>query len=158
MRGCAQPFRLSPTGTETTRFRLLRSVLTLTPPLEPVEAPLYEANIRGSDPLSSARRAGRGTPIRCAPPFACTLLGGGVSERPKEHASKACVGVTSPWVQIPPPPPRGPDETRGLRSTKPPEGVPAGAFSGGFAVRGGSRGHDRPSSGGGGVRSRLAFR
>ena len=30
---------------------------------------------------------------------------GGVSERPKEHASKACVGVTPPWVQIPPPPP-----------------------------------------------------
>ena len=32
---------------------------------------------------------------------------GGVSERPKEHASKACVGVTPPWVQIPPPPPHG---------------------------------------------------
>jgi hypothetical protein len=28
-----------------------------------------------------------------------------VSERPKEHASKACVGETQPWVQIPPPPP-----------------------------------------------------
>ena len=34
----------------------------------------------------------------------CTLFDGGVSERPKEHASKACVGVTPPWVQIPPPP------------------------------------------------------
>ncbi len=34
---------------------------------------------------------------------------GGVSERPKEHASKACVGETQPWVQIPPPPPS--DET-----------------------------------------------
>src|SRR5437660_12294927 len=34
-----------------------------------------------------------------------TLLGGGVSERPKEHASKACEGATPPWVQIPPPPP-----------------------------------------------------
>jgi hypothetical protein len=33
-----------------------------------------------------------------------TLLGGGVSERPKEHASKACEGATPPWVQIPPPP------------------------------------------------------
>ena len=30
---------------------------------------------------------------------------GGVSERPKEHASKACDGETHPWVQIPPPPP-----------------------------------------------------
>ena len=35
----------------------------------------------------------------------CTLLRGGVSERPKERASKARVGATSPWVQIPPPPP-----------------------------------------------------
>src|SRR5262245_7344681 len=34
-----------------------------------------------------------------------TLLDGGVSERPKEHASKACEGVTPPRVQIPPPPP-----------------------------------------------------
>ncbi len=33
-----------------------------------------------------------------------TLCGGGVSERPKEHASKACEGATPPWVQIPPPP------------------------------------------------------
>jgi hypothetical protein len=32
--------------------------------------------------------------------------GGGVSERPKERASKARVGETQPWVQIPPPPPR----------------------------------------------------
>ena len=30
---------------------------------------------------------------------------GGVSERPKERASKARVGETQPWVQIPPPPP-----------------------------------------------------
>ena len=34
-----------------------------------------------------------------------TSLRGGVSERPKEHASKACEGATPPWVQIPPPPP-----------------------------------------------------
>src|SRR3954451_4334093 len=34
-----------------------------------------------------------------------TLVRGGVSERPKEHASKACVGASPPWVQIPPPPP-----------------------------------------------------
>jgi hypothetical protein len=27
-----------------------------------------------------------------------------VSERPKEHASKACDGASRPWVQIPPPP------------------------------------------------------
>ena len=33
------------------------------------------------------------------------LCGGGVSERPKEHASKACEGASPPWVQIPPPPP-----------------------------------------------------
>ena len=31
---------------------------------------------------------------------------GGVSERPKERASKARVGETQPWVQIPPPPPQ----------------------------------------------------
>ena len=34
------------------------------------------------------------------------LVGGAVSERPKEHASKACVGESPPWVQIPPAPPR----------------------------------------------------
>jgi hypothetical protein len=34
-----------------------------------------------------------------------TLQGGGVSEWPKERASKARVGETQPWVQIPPPPP-----------------------------------------------------
>jgi hypothetical protein len=34
---------------------------------------------------------------------------GSVSERPKEHASKACVGESPPWVQIPPlPHPEGP--------------------------------------------------
>src|SRR4051812_46789387 len=34
---------------------------------------------------------------------------GSVSERPKEHASKACVGESPPWVQIPPlPPAEGP--------------------------------------------------
>jgi hypothetical protein len=42
-------------------------------------------------------------PLRMFAP--CNLLGGGVSERPKERASKARVGATSPWVQIPPPPP-----------------------------------------------------
>ena len=34
-----------------------------------------------------------------------TLLDGGVSEWPKEHASKACDGLRRPRVQIPPPPP-----------------------------------------------------
>lgn len=34
------------------------------------------------------------------------LLSGGVSERPKEHASKACDGKHRPRVQIPPPPPK----------------------------------------------------
>ena len=33
------------------------------------------------------------------------VLVGSVSERPKEHASKACEGATPPWVQIPPLPP-----------------------------------------------------
>src|SRR5690606_17247372 len=32
------------------------------------------------------------------------LSGGGVSERPKERASKAREGSRPPWVQIPPPP------------------------------------------------------
>ena len=44
-------------------------------------------------------------PISSQPVGSGSLSGGGVSERPKEHASKACVGVTPPWVQIPPPPP-----------------------------------------------------
>ena len=39
-----------------------------------------------------------------------TLVGGGVSERPKENASKAFVGASPPRVQIPPPPPRGFDK------------------------------------------------
>ena len=44
---------------------------------------------------------------RVSDPSGCsgTLVRGGVSERPKEHASKACEGATPPWVQIPPPPP-----------------------------------------------------
>lgn len=33
------------------------------------------------------------------------LRHGSVSERPKEHASKACVGASPPWVRIPPLPP-----------------------------------------------------
>lgn len=45
-----------------------------------------------------------------------TLVGGGVSERPKENASKAFVGESPPRVQIPPPPPnevgRCPSEAR----------------------------------------------
>ena len=45
----------------------------------------------GAEPSVAAARSGR-------------LAGGGVSERPKEHASKACEGATPPWVQIPPPP------------------------------------------------------
>ena len=32
-------------------------------------------------------------------------VGGEVSERFKEHAWKACVGETQPWVRIPPSPP-----------------------------------------------------
>ena len=45
-------------------------------------------------------------PISGPPSGSGTLVRGGVSERPKEHASKACVGASPPWVQIPPPPPR----------------------------------------------------
>ena|GEM_PF-2065879 len=37
--------------------------------------------------------------------FCGIVSSGGVSERPKERASKARVGETQPWVQIPPPPP-----------------------------------------------------
>ncbi len=37
--------------------------------------------------------------------FCGIVISGGVSERPKERASKARVGETQPWVQIPPPPP-----------------------------------------------------
>src|ERR1700693_1989619 len=33
------------------------------------------------------------------------IISGEVSERFKEHAWKACVGETQPWVQIPPSPP-----------------------------------------------------
>ncbi len=33
------------------------------------------------------------------------VVNGVVSERPKEHASKACEGASPPWVQIPPAPP-----------------------------------------------------
>lgn len=36
---------------------------------------------------------------------AATMSNGGVSERPKERASKARDGLSHPWVQIPPPPP-----------------------------------------------------
>src|SRR5689334_13719058 len=52
--------------------------------------------MRGSVRPAGAISSGR--------PAASTLLRGGVSERPKEHASKACDGATRPWVQIPPPP------------------------------------------------------
>jgi len=45
------------------------------------------------------------SPISAGAVGSGNLLRGGVSERPKEHASKACVGASPPWVQIPPPPP-----------------------------------------------------
>ena len=39
---------------------------------------------------------------------ACTRINDGtVSERPKVHVSKTCVGESPPWVQIPPVPPKG---------------------------------------------------
>ena len=65
------------------------------------------------------------------------LLRGGVSERPKEHASKACVGATPPWVQIPPPPPvpvaRSSRRSRGPLVAKPPCGCTTRCSSRGFS-------------------------
>ena len=52
----------------------------------------------------------------------------------------------------------GPDETLALEVTRPPQGVPAGTCSGGFAVRGGLRGHDRSTAGDGAARCRFRFR
>ncbi len=43
--------------------------------------------------------------------FCGIVISGGVSERPKERASKARVGETQPWVQIPPPPPGDPHKS-----------------------------------------------
>ncbi len=64
-----------------------------------------------------------------ASPFS-TLVRGGVSERPKEHASKACVGASPPWVQIPPPPPQALVQIEGRSTDRKP--VPSGA---GFLAR-----------------------
>src|SRR5450830_1145082 len=68
---------------------------------------------------------------------------GSVSERPKEHASKACVGESPPWVQIPPLPPRVSDTTQALEVTEPLAGSPEGLLAGGFVVLGGLRGGRR---------------
>jgi tRNA(adenine34) deaminase len=66
-------------------------------------------------------RSGWGSVEVAAPNFCSigrsgSLLRGGVSERPKEHASKACVGASQPWVQIPPPPPHNLQCSRQLRA------------------------------------------
>ena len=68
-------------------------------------------------------------PIRRPEPPPGTFSGGGVSERPKEHASKACVGASPPWVQIPPPPPFAAlaRTGHGRRSTFPGRLIPLGA-------------------------------
>ena len=50
----------------------------------------------------------RGPLISARPEPSGNLSGGGVSERPKENASKAFVGASQPRVQIPPPPPARP--------------------------------------------------
>src|SRR4029078_7840831 len=55
--------------------------------------------------------------ISAPPEVSGNLPGGGVSERPKENASKAFVGASPPRVQIPPPPPIG-----GLRAGQRREG------------------------------------
>ena len=62
------------------------------------ESPILRAN---AEPTSG----GGVMPPPLGVPTPCNLSRGGVSERPKERASKARVGATSPWVQIPPPPP-----------------------------------------------------
>jgi hypothetical protein len=51
-----------------------------------------------------SRSARRSCSISLPGTGSSNLTPGGVSERPKEHASKACVGESPPWVQIPPPP------------------------------------------------------
>src|SRR5690606_995646 len=67
----------------------------------------------GRGPLRGGTTSPRGPavqPIRGTGPRPGILLRpaadvvgeGSVSERPKEHASKACVGASPPWVQIPP--------------------------------------------------------
>lgn len=66
------------------------------------------------------------------PPGSCKLFPGTVSERPKDHVSKTCVGATPPWVQIPPVPPQGDSRNSVKRFTelvKPgegPQGCPGG--------------------------------
>ena len=52
-----------------------------------------------------------------------------MSERPKEHASKACEGSRPPWVQIPPLPPQS------SRTVGAPPGEPGVAVVVSFAVR-----------------------
>ena len=94
------------------------------------------------------------------------LCGGGVSERPKEHASKACDGASRPWVQIPPPPPArsatGParpatvpvpagGRPRGcLRPRSGPGRVAPGSFGTPAAGKSCSREYRRPAGGAGG--------
>ena len=74
------------------------------------------ALLRTSSPRSGSDRARRSGPIA---PASGSLSGGGVSERPKEHASKACVGATPPWVQIPPPPPGATEQDPWLETNVP---------------------------------------
>src|SRR3954453_14259822 len=63
-----------------------------------------------------------------ARPAVARLAGGGVSERPKEHASKACDGASRPWVQIPPPPPYDALASSSRRRTEGPGLVEPGSF------------------------------
>ena len=51
-----------------------------------------------------------------------------------ERASKARVGESPPWVQIPPPPPWGPYETEGPQVTKSPAGSRKRFLAGGFVA------------------------
>ena len=88
--------------------------------------------------------------------WGATLVGGGVSERPKEHASKACVGATPPWVRIPPPPRGVSGESRGPELVKllvPWLGWGVSPFRGAYALA-----RDRASSRGRGRRAPMNTR
>ena len=65
------------------------------------------AVLRGPRRVQEARVGTPATPISDMAAGCTKLSPGTVSERPKDHVSKTCVGETPPWVQIPPVPPEG---------------------------------------------------
>ena len=93
------------------------------------------------------------------PPGSCKLFPGTVSERPKDHVSKTCVGATPPWVQIPPVPPKGPivfltSMVRDTRLTRRTPGSGRGFFS--FRGRSSARSGFRSTGGPEAARRLLA--